>query len=119
MDEADLNTVLGNRVGAIVRGIGRQLPAYAEQRVRAVEGAGNAAESRGMFRSGARMQDQARAGMDVDRERMNYEAEQRDKLGELYSTHAMDVARLRRELAEQGITGAQNVTLANAQAGKF
>ena len=119
VEEAELQNVLGTRVGALTRQLGRELPAYADKRERAVEGAGNAAESRGFFRSGARMQDQARAGIDVDRERMNFEASIRDEIADLYGTGALDIARLRRDLAEQGITGAQNVTLANAAAGIF
>lgn len=65
------------------------------------------------------MRDQFRAGRDVDRERMNFEAEIMDNLSDLYSTNALDIARLRRGLAEEGITGAQNVTIANAEAGIF
>ena len=119
MEEGELNNVMANRVSSIVRGIGRALPAYADKRAEAIEGAGRAAENRGFFRSGARMRDQFRAGRDVDRERMNFEAQARDQITDLYATNAMDIARLRRELAEQGITGAQNVTLANAEAGIF
>lgn len=114
-----MQNVLGTRVGALVRGLNRQLPAYADRRERAIEGAGLAAEDRGMFRSGARMRDQVRAGIDVDRDRMNYEAETRDRIAELYSTNALDVARKRRELAERGIDGAQNVQIANANAGIY
>lgn len=111
--------MVANRAGALVRRLGRELPAYADRRAEAVEGAGRAAESRGFYRSGARMRDQFRAGRDVDRERMNFEAEIMDQLSDLYSGNALDIARLRRNLAEQGITGAQNVTLANAEAGIY
>lgn len=119
VEEAEIQNVLGTRVGALVRQLGRELPAYADKRERAIEGAGIAAEGRGFFRSGARMTQQNRAGMDVDRERMNFEASIRDQIAELYGTSALDIARLRRDLAEQGITGAQNVTLANAEAGIY
>ena len=119
VEESEIQNILGTRVGALVRQLGRELPAYADKRDRAVEGAGMAAESRGLFRSGARMTQQNRAGMDVDRERMNFEASIRDQIAELYGTSALDIARLRRDLAEQGITGAQNVTLANAAAGIY
>jgi hypothetical protein len=40
---------------------------------------------------------------------MDFEAETRDRIAELYSTNAMDVARRRRELAERGIDSAQTV----------
>ena len=102
-----------------MRQLGRELPAYADKRERAVEGAGNASESRGFFRSGQRMTDQARAGYDVDRERNNFESGIRDQIAEMYGVNALDIARIRQGLAEQGITGAQNVTLANANAGIF
>ena len=119
VEEGALNNVLGTRVSALVRQLGRELPAYADKRERAVEGAGNAAESRGFYRSGQRMTDQFRAGNDVDRERNNFEAGIRDQIAEMYGVNALDIARIRQGLAEQGITGAQNVTLANANAGIF
>ena len=119
VEEGALNNVLGTRVSALVRQLGRELPAYADKRERAVEGAGNASESRGFFRSGQRMTDQARAGYDVDRERNNFESGIRDQIAEMYGVNALDIARIRQGLAEQGITGAQNVTLANANAGIF
>ncbi len=119
VEEGTLNNVLGTRVSALVRQLGRELPAYADKRERAVEGAGNASESRGFFRSGQRMTDQARAGYDVDRERNNFESGIRDQIAEMYGVNALDIARIRQGLAEQGITGAQNVTLANANAGIF
>lgn len=119
VEEAALQNVLGTRIGALTRQLGRELPAYADKRDQAVENAGLAAESRGFFRSGQRMTDQARAGLAVDRERNNFEANIRDQMAELYGTNAMDIARLRQQLAEQGITGAQNVTLANANAGIY
>lgn len=119
VEEGALNNVLGTRVSALVRQLGRELPAYADKRERAVEGAGSAAESRGFFRSGQRMTDQARAGYDVDRERNNFESGIRDQIAEMYGVNALDIARIRQGLAEQGITGAQNVTLANANAGIF
>lgn len=119
IEESELNNVLGTRVGALTRSIGRELPAYADKRAEAIESAGNAAESRGFYRSGQRMTDQFRAGRDVDRERMNFEATTRDQIAELYSTNALDVARIRRELIEKGITGAQDVAIANAQAGIY
>ncbi len=65
------------------------------------------------------MTDQFRAGSDVDRERMNFEANIRDQIAELYGTNALDIARLRQGLTEQGINGAQDVTLANANAGIY
>jgi len=117
VEEAELQNVLGTRVGALVRGLGRKLPYYADQRERAIEGAGQAAESRGLYRSGARMKAQTRAGIDVDRDRMDFESDTRDRIAELYSNNALDVARKRRELAEQGINSAQTVQINNAQAG--
>lgn len=119
VEEAELNNVLGTRVGALTRSIGRALPAYADKRAEAIEGAGNAAESRGFFRSGQRMTNQFRAGRDVDRERMNFEAETRDKMADLYGTNALDIARIRREMIERGITGAQDVAITNAEAGIY
>jgi len=55
----------------------------------------------------------------VDRERNNFESGIRDQIAEMYGVNALDIARIRQGLAEQGITGAQNVTLANANAGIF
>lgn len=118
-EESELGNILGQRQGALVRQLGRQLPAYADQRTEAVEAAGAASEARGLYRSGARMRDQFRAGRDVDRARMDFEAGIRDQLGELSAMNALDIARLRRGLVEEGITGGQNVTLANAEAGIF
>jgi len=119
VEESALNNVLGTRVSSLVRQLGRELPAYADKRERAVEGAGNAAESRGFFRSGQRMTDQFRAGYDVDRERNNFEAGIRDQIAELYGVNALDIARIRQGLTEEGINGAQQVTLNNAQGGIY
>lgn len=117
VEEAGINNVLATRVGALTRQLGRALPAYADKQTRMVENAGNAAESRGMFRSSGRMRDQYRAAADVDRERQDYEAQIRDQIAELYANNALNIARIRQGLTEQGFTGAQNVDIGNAKAG--
>ena len=86
-------------------------------REKAVDQAGSSWEDRGLYQSGGRMSDQAEAGQDVDRQRMDFEAGIRDQVSEQYLTTALDVARLRRELTEKGMSAAQANAIASAQAG--
>lgn len=117
IDEANVNILTGHRVNSLTRQLGRALPAYADKRKEAIRGAGYAAEDRGMFASGLRMRDQTEAARDVDRERLDFEAQIRDSIGEIYMTSAMDIAQLRRQLMEQGLSAAQANAIANAEAG--
>lgn len=117
VEEANLNILLGHRVGAFTRELGRGLPAYATMRERAITDQGNSWEDRGMFRSGGRQKAQADAALDVDRERADWEAGIRDQIAESYITTAMEVAELRRGLLEQGLSAAQANAIANAEAG--
>lgn len=119
VEEAEITNILNTRVGALTRQLGRKLPAYAEAKAQAIKGTGQEYEGRGFFRSGNRVQEQARVGRESDRERMDYEADVRDQIAELYGVSAMDIARLRREQAEQAILGAQNTAINNANAGIY
>lgn len=117
VDEGNIGLMTGFHADSLQRKLGRALPSYAEQRTNAIRGAGEEAEQRGMFRSGRRITNQAQAGRDVDRERMDFEAGIRDQIGELYLNAAMDVANLRRQFLEQGYDAATANALANANAG--
>lgn len=117
VEEADINTLTGFRVGALTRQLGRALPAYAERRETAVRDTGRAYEDRGMYSSGARHDAQAEAGRAIDRERLDFEAGIRDEIGEMYLTTAMDIASLRRQLMERGLDYAAADVIARAEAG--
>jgi hypothetical protein len=117
VDEANLNILTGHRVNSLTRQLGRALPVYAEKKEVAMRDTGSSFEDRGMFRSGGRMVAQADVGRAVDRERLDYEAGIRDQIMELYLTNGMDVAAIRRDLMEQGLSAAAANAIINAEAG--
>lgn len=117
VEESTLNALLGHRVGALTRELGRGLPAYAEKRENAIRDTGFGFEDSGMYRSGTRLDKQAEVARGVDRERMDWEAGLRDQIGELYMLNAVDIAQLRRQLLEQGFDSTQATAIANASAG--
>ena len=117
VEEGNINILAGTRADALQRQLNRGLPAYAEQREQAVEGAGDAAESRGMYRSGRRMTEQARVGRESDRARMDFETGIRDQMTELFLNNAMQIATIRRDFLERGYDYATANAIANAQAG--
>ena len=119
VQESELQNVAALRVNSLTRQLGRELPAYAEQRDRAVRQVGESFEDRGVYRSGMRQVRQADAGREVDRARNNFEAGIRDQISGTYATGAADIAALRRQLAEQGITSAQTVAVNNANSGIY
>ena len=119
VEEADLQNVAAQRVSALTRQLARGLPGYAQQKTDAIQGVGNQFEDRGIFRGGMRQVKQADAGREVDRARNEFELGIRDNIAGTYTNTALDIARLRRGLAEQNINSAQNVALANASSGIY
>jgi len=119
VEESAIQNVANQRVSSLTRQMARQLPVYAQNRQDAVQNVGNSWEDRGMYRSGQRIVKQADAGREVDRQRDEYLANTNDQIAGTYLTTAADIARLRRGLAEQGITSAQTVAMNNANSGIY
>jgi hypothetical protein len=119
VDQSEIQNILGTRVGALTRQLGRTLPAYADQKQQALKETGQGYESRGFYRSGNRMDEQARVGREQDRTALDFEAGIRDQIAELYGVSAMDLARLQREQTEQAMAAQQAATIAAAQAGIY
>lgn len=119
VEESEIQNILGTRVGALTRQLGRQLPAYAAQKEQSLKEVGQNYEGRGFYRSGSRIGEQNRVGLEADRQRNDFEAGIRDQIAELYGTSAMDLGRLRRQQAEEAIAAQQNAAIANANAGIY
>jgi hypothetical protein len=117
IEESMINTMTGFQVGSLERELARALPAYAEQRANTIRDTGSEYEGRGFYRSGGRVNQQAENARDVDRQKMDYEAKIYDKIRELQLGAAMDIAALRRQLMERGLTYAQADAIARAEAG--
>lgn len=117
IDESDINVLAGVQTGALERELARALPAYAEQRKDVIRDTGANYESRGFYRSGNRVDQQAENARDVDRDMQDYQARIYDQIREIQLNAAMDIAALRRQLMEQGLTYAQADALARAEMG--
>lgn len=119
VEESALQNVANQRVSALTRQMARQLPVYAQNRQQGIENVGNSWEDRGLYKSGGRIKGQADSALASDRQRDEYLAGARDDIASTYLTTAADIARLRRGLAEQGITSAQTVAMNNASSGIY
>lgn len=109
-NESDIQSTLAAAKDRINRNLGIGAPMYDRQRDRGVRNVGESFASRGMYRSGRRLQDQMDlvSNIDYNQARENYSA--RDRQAQLETQAAQQIAAGRRQLGEQQLNTGQRLT---------
>lgn len=117
VEESEIVGEVARRTSAATRGLARRDPVYEERTVEQGEEIAEDFESRGMFRSGMRLQGQARSARGIMRSRLEDHAGVRDGIADSEQAAARSIAGLRRGAAEADLDARQRVSIDAAEAG--
>ncbi|MEM7536261.1 MAG: hypothetical protein AAF639_29020, partial [Chloroflexota bacterium] len=110
-DETGIQTALERARTAASSNIASQSPMFDLQRKQAARNIDNEAESRGMFRSGRRLERRSEARDAIDLNQRRFEEGQRNSVLGAEQTAADQIARLRRQRAEQELSARNRLTV--------
>ena len=103
LHEAQLRDEIQYRIDSTNKQINRRAAGYEDQKSDATRDVGRGYDARGLYQSGARMADQADASADVDRQRLEAEATQRDSLEQQQRGLDAQINALARSRAEEEV----------------
>ena len=103
LHEAQLRDEIQYRIDTTNKQINRRAAGYEDQKSDATRDIGRGYDARGLYQSGARMADQADASADVDRQRLEAEATQRDSLEQQQRGLDAQINALARSRAEEEV----------------
>ncbi len=109
-DETGIQTALERARTAASSNIASQTPMFEQQRTQAAQNVDRNAEARGMFRSGRRLDQRAQARDSIDLNQRRFEENQRESILGAEQGAADQIARLRRQKAEQELAARNRLT---------
>ena len=116
VDEQNLYAQSRGEVNTAERQYQRSLPMWAERSRSAVQGVYDDAEARGVYRSGATLEDAARARSNVAMQQSEARASANDQAVNYSLEAARRLAEMRRQATEQALAGRGNAATTAAQA---
>jgi hypothetical protein len=117
VEESELRSAIATRLGNIQRELARQLPRIGEQEQEAIQRVADAYENRGLYRSGARLVDQARMQREYGYRRSDLERAAMDEQTALAQQLAQQVAAMRRRQAEEDLATRSRLAIGYAGGG--
>jgi hypothetical protein len=114
VDESDARGAVAQRISTLQRALNLRLAGYGPEEQQAEQKTSNDYEGRGLFRSGQRLQDEQNTANDYERQKLGDISSTNDQIAQSQSDLAAQIAKMKREGAEQGLTSGYNMTLDNA-----
>lgn len=109
-DETQIQSGLDRARTSALNKIATQAPLYDQQRAQSGRAVNDSFESRGMFRSGARLDERAQRRDAIDLSQRQFEQSQRTSIQDAEYSAANDLARLRRQRMEQELAARDRLT---------
>lgn len=113
VEESDARGAVAQRISALQRALNLRLAGYGPSQQQDMEKADDDYEGRGLFRSGSRLKEDQNIANDYEGKKLGDISSTYDQIAAQQSDLASQIAKMRRDAAEQGLTSATNMTLAN------